>query len=361
MNTQELLREMSGEAPVILYGARMLALDLYEALKQYPGVHVDYFAVTSTQGNPREIDGKPVVCIDKLACLRESAFVLIAAHEGYHADILKKLHGLGFAHVVPAGSQMENTIMTEYYRRLGRFPLLCGVPPARGAQDPPQVRAFAAVSVFDKARAQHTGWPPWVTPLQVGASATEKRLCAAADNTGGNISFKNRNYCELTASYWIWKNVKAEYKGLFHYRRMMDLDRDLLARLRQADVDALLPLPSVHYPNSLSHHRDYTSEEDWQAMIRAVREISPEYLPAFDKVFGDRYFYNYNILIAKQAVFDAYCAWLFRVLERAEGLCGGAARADRFAGYLGENLTTLYFMRHQESLNIYHHGIKWVL
>ena len=36
------------------------------------------------------------------------------------------------------------------------------------------------------------------------------------DNTGDNISEKNRTFCELTTQYWAWKNVDADYYGFCH-------------------------------------------------------------------------------------------------------------------------------------------------
>ena len=43
------------------------------------------------------------------------------------------------------------------------------------------------------------------------------------DNTGNNISKKNKNYGEYTFHYWIWKNyldkIKTEWVGFCQYRK----------------------------------------------------------------------------------------------------------------------------------------------
>ena len=51
------------------------------------------------------------------------------------------------------------------------------------------------------------------------------------DNTGNNISNKNRMYSENTGHYWVLKNyldnAKEEYIGFCHYRRLFDLTKIL--------------------------------------------------------------------------------------------------------------------------------------
>ena len=40
--------------------------------------------------------------------------------------------------------------------------------------------------------------------------AISSDLGYTGDDTGDNISFKNRNYCELTGMYWLWKNHQCD-------------------------------------------------------------------------------------------------------------------------------------------------------
>ena len=54
-------------------------------------------------------------------------------------------------------------------------------------------------------------------PILVGNNKVKNNYLR--DNTGDNISKKNKNYCELTALYWAWKNLDNKYIGLCHYRR----------------------------------------------------------------------------------------------------------------------------------------------
>ena len=58
-------------------------------------------------------------------------------------------------------------------------------------------------------------------PIHVGKDLhLDIDLGIITDNTGDNISNKNASYCELTAMYWAWKNLKdVDVIGLCHYRR----------------------------------------------------------------------------------------------------------------------------------------------
>ena len=62
------------------------------------------------------------------------------------------------------------------------------------------------------------------TCRQIIVSRTD--LGIIGDDTGDNISYLNPYYCEMTAMYYAWKNIKADYKGLCHYRRFFTFERE---------------------------------------------------------------------------------------------------------------------------------------
>ena len=61
---------------------------------------------------------------------------------------------------------------------------------------------------------------PLFIPVRCGAVYDKREnITMLGDNTGDNISEKRNSFCELTVQYWAWKNIKADYYGLCHYRR----------------------------------------------------------------------------------------------------------------------------------------------
>ena len=354
---------------LLIYGARSLALGAYLAIQElYPQIPVMGFLVTSSENNPSVLAGLPVREIEAYTVQvgtaeRNDIHILIAAPEDQHAGMIQTLRHCGFSHYTCLDSEKESKLMERYFTWCSLFPSLHSLEPGSSGAS---LNVLMARFYKDQALKKSFTIPDWVRPIQVGAALTDVRISELTDDTGENISAKNVNYCELTALYWLWQSVlnsasdHAEYSGLFHYRRILDItERDLLC-LKAHDVDVVLPFPTLHEPDILEHHSRYISESDWEAMKRALEELAPEYAQVFSQIFSQSYLYNYNLILAKEKVLADYCAWLFPILKRTEELSKprGWERRDRYIGYLGENLLTLYFLYHQEELNIFHTGRK---
>ena len=153
----------------------------------------------------------------------------------------------------------------------------------------------------------HVPMHPLLGPIQVGAALMDSRFPGFLhDDTGDNISVKNRSYCELTAQYWAWKNVKAGYYGFFHYRRYLYPDSKaklpyrvereaslpLLNKLGYAEFERLIRQYDIivpkgenmyvpiraHYANAPYHHL-----RDLELAERIVREHYPEMVSALER------------------------------------------------------------------------------
>lgn len=200
---------------------------------------------------------------------------------------------------------------------------------------------------------------PMYQPIWVGdkAHVPEGYL---RDDVGENIAEKNPYYCELTALYWAWKNLDAEYIGLVHYRRHFGrrgLARDKRQRvLKQAEMEALLQKCPVLLPKprhywietNWSQYAHAHHEKDLEALRRVVARREPEYLPAFDKVMKRTWGHRFNMLVMRRDLLAGYCGWLFGILFdlEAEIDCDDYDEYNRrVLGFLGERLMDVWMKR----------------
>lgn len=194
-------------------------------------------------------------------------------------------------------------------------------------------------------------------PIHVGKHGKEY-IGYIGDDTGDNISYKNNNYCELTALYWAWKNLKNDYVGLAHYRRHYTTKssrilggeykgvlnrRELEEILRCADV--VLPNKQKYYiETNRSQYNHAHNKRDLEMTENIVREIFPEYSSAFSYIMNKRSSHMFNMFIMKKRYFDEYCAWLFFVLFELERRIerNGLLAEPRLYGFIGEKLLDIW-------------------
>lgn len=190
-------------------------------------------------------------------------------------------------------------------------------------------------------------------PVQVGAAACAD-LGYQRDDEGENISAKNPQYCELTAQYWAWKNMRGpRILGLVHYRRYFVRDlyaKDLKSQILTAqqagellkEYDVILPKPVYKLQGNGSLYKDRPRErqnEHLLLMEEIIHRRCPEYIPSFEKfVYGKRASFG-NMFIASAERFNAYNAWVFPLLEEFERLGEQAGiMIPRLCGFMSEYL-----------------------
>lgn len=356
-----------------IFGAQGYALGTYQAIKKlYPKRVVPYFIVTKMGNNSPVLGGVSVRDIKSVSSelsftQKEDMEIIIATPENVQPEIEETLENYGFRHYNRLDSERWSELMKMFHIKLDRFLPLSALPVG---YNKPFSRVYMAKSENDRPLKNPPILPDFTFPLQVGASRTSVIIADIVDSKGENISDKNGNYSELTGLYWIWKNKlnlqgvtegdERQYFGLAQYRRMLVFSEDDLLRLPDNDVDVVLPYPMPYEPNIHAHHERYLKDEDWNALLTALAELQPEYAEYFPKVLEQQYLYNYNVILAKKHVLREYCEWLFPILERTEELSvpKGKDRSDRYIGYMGETLETLYFIKNADKLNVVHTECK---
>ena len=193
-------------------------------------------------------------------------------------------------------------------------------------------------------------------PLHVG-SAGKEGLGYQRDDEGENISEKNPRYCELTGLYWAWKNLSADAVGLVHYRRYFGKrnrrapfsgvlsEKEAQAYMEKCAI--VLPKKRRYYIETLWSHYEHTLHiMPLEITGEVLKEKYPRYFPEFSRLKKRRSAHMFNMMLMKREEFDAYCAFLFGVLEEVEKRVPDSEYADpfhaRFPGRISELLLDVW-------------------
>lgn len=230
---------------------------------------------------------------------------------------------------------------------------------------------------------------PVYIPIHVGKALSNLHICNQGDDEGDNISKENIYYCELTALYWLWKNTKADFKGLFHYRRILFPHTPLNSIFRSFidRVEKRFYVPEIHLNqknfNRIAYdfsktvetlcsrydiittkkiHSNLTVQEHFSSigidyidlLDEHFHEKCKEYLKAYNDYRRGNTFYFANISIMRNELFDEYCNFMFSALDdvKQKLLNRGYIKDlytekifSRKLGYLGEILTGVYIYK----------------
>ncbi len=191
-------------------------------------------------------------------------------------------------------------------------------------------------------------------PIQVGkALHPELDLGFQCDNTGDNISEKNGSYCELTALYWAWKNLKdVDYIGLCHYRRYFKMtNAELSEAMNSRDILLAKPLTlSTSVYNELVY---WTCLEDATVFIDSILSLFPEYKEdVISYYFMENKFSQCNMMLMSKEKFYEYCNFIFPIIQLTESRIkiSGYKRQRRVFGYLAETALGLW-LKHNKLKN----------
>ena len=202
-------------------------------------------------------------------------------------------------------------------------------------------------------------------PICVGPNKDSFPKNIQRDETGDNIANRNNQYSELTALYWAWKNLNADYIGIVHYRRYMSKKKckslnDILSveeamkELEKKDIIVVRPrvyLESVkqHFVNCHRTMKDVSARQ-LEILEETIQEETPEYITSFKKVMNGHSAHMFNMFIMSKENLDEYCSWMFPILFETESKIESEnILFNRLMGSLSEFLLDTWIIKNNKS------------
>lgn len=218
------------------------------------------------------------------------------------------------------------------------------------------------------------------------------------DNSGDNISNLNREFCETTALYWVWKNIQKigslDYVGFMQYRRhfifrssvfdnhRLDVEKEAYGcvhlqfnsvdkylkqiGLLQDEVDicieknpsGVLPVAgNLEACGVTSLWDDYVQKipgvhiSDLCILVEVVRSMDAVIGKLLEDYLNQPRKLMYQMFILPKEEFEQYCDFLFSILFEVHKHLDTSLytpNGKRTLGYLAEILFGLYFLKVRE-------------
>ena len=212
-------------------------------------------------------------------------------------------------------------------------------------------------------------------PIQAGKAVSKTALNMLGDNSGDNISEKNKTFGEYTAWYYLWKNIKTlypdlQYIGFAHYRRFIairktgkktiykfnkipDMSKDCdkyISALQ--DCDILTTNKLIFSENRKTQFLKYHNKDDYFKLLSVIDKLYPDYSSSFNHIFENTNYLTLSIFVCRVETFNKYCEWFFNILFELEKQIDTDSYSDyqkRTIAFLAERLLDVW---------IYHNNIK---
>lgn len=353
---------------IYVFGAHSRARTLKEYLTQiYPEISIQAFLFDDSEDNLSCIDGIPVIDINdsqknKMTILNPDYPVYLGIRGVNHEKVTCHLKQLGFKTIIPVTVDLDSELRNKYLIKAFHDK---GVPFKKisdyiGKSSDCRhqncgIGVYVVSSAFDAVLNESFALRSFEKRIQVGCRLTDKRVDSSAfDDEGDSISDRNKQFCELTALYWIWKNAKENIVGLEHYRRFFIIPDNLESVMGANGIDVILPVPLFVAPNLQDNYLSRHADKPWNDMLQILAELYPEDLNPAQEYFNQGLYSPCNMLIARKEIFNAFCEWLFPILFKVADMNGELEDRyqNRYPGFLSERLMSYYFDRHKDKFNI---------
>ncbi len=381
---------------LILYGRGLIAEEYCRYLEaQGRGEDIEAFAVTKMNGQGKNYCNRPCLEIKEAIEMYPEAEVHLSLQEKYHQEVLNLLKELGREPKEIIGLHR----MTELLGEQGIKQISEACPELIVQRNP---HDYSMLEIYSKERPKErfifypmsqvpldeealgsirdyvqehllyiamatskkdaAVWkdklPDYLHPVLGGAAYLDEkqvRQIEYEDAEAGNISSYNHLYSELTVAYWLWQKApKAKYLGLCHYRRHFVLTEEVREAMARGTVDVILTTPRLTFPTVHKYFADLPvttmDELDYEMMLSLIEYEDAEIAKFSEAFLEEQIHYPNNIVIAKREIYLDYCTFMFNVLQGMQEHyeLEGISRSDRYLGYVGELLTTVYFAYHRD-------------